>query len=246
MTPDELLKTATAMPLASPGYAPSGTRFTDRETFQIHYRTERKAVERWVPEPLKVVDPIVRFEVVKMGSASGCGIFHESGQMIEVELDGARGNLVHMLFLNSEAAILAGREVFGFPKKFGNPMLEVDGDALLGTLDVGKVRVATATMGYKYETSDSDQVLSETEETKTFLLKMLPHVDASLRVCELVQCSTVNVVMKGAWTGPGDVDFTPHALAPLTALPVVEVIKATHTIMDMSYGGAKVAHDYLA
>ena len=71
-----LLKSAYAMPLISPGFAPTGTRFCNRETLKVHYRTDRAALEKWVPEPLKIVDPMVAFEVVKMPDASGCGSFH--------------------------------------------------------------------------------------------------------------------------------------------------------------------------
>ena len=51
--------------------------------------------------------------------------------------------------------------------------------------------------------------------------------------------------MKGAWSGPGAVSFEPHALAPLTEPPVLEVLEITHTIMDMSLGLGKVIRDYL-
>ena len=149
---DELLQSAYAMPLISPGFAPTGTRFCNRETLKIHYRTDRAQLEKWVPEPLTIVDPVVAFEVVRIPDASGCGSFYESGQMIEVELDGVRGNFIHMLFLNNLAAILAGREVFGFPKKHGEPALRIDGDTLTGTLDVGQQRVATVTMGIQIPT----------------------------------------------------------------------------------------------
>ena len=38
----------------------------------------------------------------------------------------------------------------------------------------------------------------------------------------------------------------PHALAPLTELPVLEVVSATHIVADLTLGLGKVVHDYLA
>ena len=50
---------------------------------------------------------------------------------------------------------------------------------------------------------------------------------------------------KGAWTGPGALAFTPHAMAPVAELPVLEIISATHIIADLTLGLGKVVHDYL-
>jgi acetoacetate decarboxylase len=240
-----LLKTAYGMPLIRPAYPNSGSRMLNRETLAIRYRTDPDAVRKWVPEPLKIVEPVVTFEVVHMPDCSGLGGYHESGQTIEVELDGALGSLSHMMYLDNIAGMTAGREVLGFPKKLGFPSLGLDGDTMVGTLDIGKTRVATATMGYKYEALDSAAIKQQAESSNNFLLKMIPHVDGSLRICELVQYPITNVVTKGAWSGPGSLQFAPHALAPLTDLPVLEVLETTHTIMDMSLGLGKVVHDYL-
>ena len=241
-----LLKTAYAMPLIRPAYPHSGSRMLNRQTLSIRYRTDLDAVRKWVPEPMTVVDPVVTFEVAHLSDCSGLGDYHESGQVIDVELDGTEGTLSHMMYLDNIAGMTAGREVLGFPKKLGFPKLNVDGDTLVGTLDIGQSRVATATMGYKYEALDEHAIKQASETSNNFLLKIIPHVDGSLRVCELVQYPISGVVMKGAWKGPGALEFSPHALAPFTDLPVLEVVEATHMIMDMSLGLGKVVHDYLA
>jgi acetoacetate decarboxylase len=181
-----------------------------------------------------------------MPDCSGLGDYHESGQIIEVEFDGAKGSLSHMMYLDNIAGMTAGRKFLGFPKKLGFPSLHLEDDTLVGALDIGKTRVATATMGYKYQAMDLESVKRMTETANNFLLKIIPHVDGSLRVCEIVQYPITNVVMKGAWSGPGALDFAPHALAPFTDLPVLEVLGTTHTVMDISLGLGKVVHDYLA
>ena len=52
--------------------------------------------------------------------------------------------------------------------------------------------------------------------------------------------------MKGAWTGPAALSLTPHALAPVAELPVLEVVAATHILADLTLGLGKVVHDYLS
>jgi acetoacetate decarboxylase len=173
MDSETLLNTAYAMPLCRPAYANSGSRMLNRETLAIRYRTDPDAVRHWVPEPLKVVGPIVTFEVAHMPDCSGLGDYYESGQVIEVELDGTKGSISHMMYLDNIAGMTAGREFLGFPKKLGFPSLHLEGDTLVGTLDIGKTRVATATMGYKYKTLDLDAMKTATESAANFLLKII-------------------------------------------------------------------------
>jgi acetoacetate decarboxylase len=55
-----------------------------------------------------------------------------------------------------------------------------------------------------------------------------------------------NVDLKGAWSGPAALELYPHALAPLTHLPVLEVISGIHLIADLTLNLGEVVHDYLA
>jgi len=54
-----------------------------------------------------------------------------------------------------------------------------------------------------------------------------------------------DIDLKGAWTGPGQLTLFSHALAPLTELPVLEIVYATHIIADLTLGFGKVVHDYV-
>ena len=118
-------------------------------------------------------------------------------------------------------------------------------DTLVGTLDYGPVRVATGTMGYKHRAADLVAIKASLE-VPNFLLKIIPHVDGTPRICELVEYYIEDIDLKGAWTGPGALSLTPHALAPVAELPVLEVISAVHILCDLTLGLGKVAHDYLA
>lgn len=115
---------------------------------------------------------------------------------------------------------------WGFPKKLAKPTLRTEVDTLVGTLDYGRLRVATGTMGYKHGEADLSQVKASLE-APNFLLKIIPHVDGTPRICELVEYHLENVTIKGAWTGPAALHLSPHALAPVADLPVHEVVSAT-------------------
>jgi acetoacetate decarboxylase len=149
------------------------------------------------------------------------------------------------MFLDDDPPIAGGRELWGFPKKLAQPVLRVERDTLLGTLDYGGVRIATGSMGYKHRALPEDRLRAALAEPG-FLLKIIPHVDGSPRICELVRYFLTDVVVKGGWTGPAALSLAPHALAPVAELPVREVVSAAHIVADLTLGLGEVVHDYLA
>ena len=114
----------------------------------------------------------------------------------------------------------------------------------MGTLDYGQIRIAQATMGYKHREVDSATVLALLA-APNFLLKIIPHVDATPRICELVRYHTTQVKLHGAWTGPCSLELHPHALAPVSELPVLKIVSSLHFVADLTLGLGEVVHDYM-
>ncbi len=242
----EIRANAYSMPFVSPAYPKGPYHFVNREFFIITYRTDLDALRAIVPEPLTVKDPLVSFEFINMPDSSGFGSYTESGQVISViDQDGKPASYTHMMYLDDQAPIAAGRELWGFPKKLANPKLSVASDTVIGTLDYGPLRVANGTMGFKYEKLDIDAEQRKMAETPCYLLKIIPHVDGTPRICELVRYFSHNVKVHGAWTGPARLELFHHALAPIADLPVLEVVGAKHLICDLTLGLGEVAFDYL-
>ncbi len=244
MNIQDVKRNAFAMPLTSPAFPPGPYRFINREFLIVTYRTDLDALRAVVPEPLQVTEPIVKYEFIRMPDSTGFGDYTESGQVIPVTFEGVAGGYVHSMYLNDEAPIAAGRELWGFPKKLAAPSLTVERDTLLGSLDYGPVRVATATMGYKHRALDLNAV-RQGMLVPNYLLKIIPHVDGSARICELVRYFLEDVNVKGAWSGPAALQLAQHALAPVASLPVLEVLSGTHILADMTLGLGSVIHDYL-
>jgi acetoacetate decarboxylase len=235
---------AFAMPLTSPSYPRGPYRFVNREYLIITYRTDIDALRAVVPEPLQITDPIVKYEFIRMPDSTGFGNYTESGQVIPVTFNGVAGGFVHSMYLDDDSPIAGGREIWGFPKKLASPKLRAEKDTLIGTLDYGSIRVANGTMGYKHNTLDSAKVKASME-APNYLIKIIPHVDCSPRICELVRYSLTDIFVKGAWSGPAGLELFDHALAPVAELPVREVLSATHILADLTLGLGEVVHDYL-
>jgi acetoacetate decarboxylase len=241
---DDVRRTAYSMPLTNPSFPRGPYRFFNREYFIITYRTDPDALAAVVPEPLEVAEPVVKYEFIRMPDSTGFGDYTETGQVIPVRFKGEEGVYVHSMYLDDEGPIAGGRELWGFPKKLAKPTLHDELDTLVGTLDYGSMRIATGTMGYKHKVADHDAVKASLL-APNFLLKIVPHVDGTPRICELVEYELTDVNLKGAWTGPAALTLSSHALAPLAELPVLEIVSGMHIIADLTLPLGKVAHDYL-
>jgi acetoacetate decarboxylase len=233
-----------AMPFTNPSYPRGPYRFVNREYMIISYRTDPDALRAVVPEPLEIGDPIVKYEFIRMPDSTGFGDYTESGQVIPVTFEGVAGGYVHSMYLNDDAPIAGGREIWGFPKKLADPCLRTEKDALVGTLDYGGIRIANGTMGYKHKALDEGAILKALL-TPNYLLKIIPDVDCTPRICELIRYFLTDVTVKGAWSGPAGLELFDHALAPVAELPVREVLSATHVLADLTIGLGEVIHDYL-
>jgi len=244
MKEHEVRERAFAMPLTSPAYPRGPYRFVNREYLNITYRTDPAKLRALVPEPLMPDGDTVRYEFMRMPDSTGFGDYTETGQVIPVTFRGRKGGYSHSMFLNDDPPIAGGRELWGFPKKLADPTLRVESDTLVGTLNYGPLRVATGSMGYKHRQADVAAVAAALA-APNFLLKIIPHVDGTPRICELVEYYLEDITVKGAWNGPAALDLQSHALAPVGELPVLEVLSGMHILTDLTLGLGKVVHDYL-
>jgi acetoacetate decarboxylase len=244
LTKKDVLEGAFAIPFGNPAYPPGPDRFFDRPALTVQYRTDPDKARALVPEPLVLEDPIVNLTFLFM-VAPGLGDYYEVSQAMPVSLNGERLSFRPSMYASNVAAILNGREIWGLPKKFGSPLLTVQNDTLVGTLEYSGSLVARATMGYKYREMDLEEA-RKSLSTPTVVLKIIPHVDGNPRILELVRFEYADLVLKGAWTGPGALELFHHALAPLAELPVREIVSVTHTICDITLRYGKVVCDYLA
>lgn len=249
MKASDILDNATFMPFTAPPCSNGPYEFFDREYFIITYRTDPEKLRAIVPEPLQITDEaLVSYEFIRMPNSTGFGNYTESGQVIEViDAEGRHANYTHCMFLDDFGPTAGGRELWGFPKKMASPVLTVDNtDTLLGTLNYGSVRVATGTMAYKYDELDKATVKANMEKTPNYLLKLIPHVDGTPRICELVRYYLTDVEVKAAYTGPATLQLFDHVMAPVSKLPVLEIVKTSHIIANLTLALGEVAVDYIA
>lgn len=247
-----------SMPLASPSYPRGPYRFIDREYLIITYQSDPEAIRAQLPEPLEPDgSDTVLYEFIKMPDSSGFGNYTESGIVIPARFRGEKVNFTAQMYLDDEPPISGGREIWGFPKKYAKPVLATTEDTLTGSLHYAGAQVALGTMRYKQEhltydlageavcTSCTEELGHKLRKTQVNL-KLIPHVDGSLAIAQLVAYNLTDITIKGAWSGPARLHLVPHVNAPVADLPVRKVIGGMHFIADLTLPYGRVLHDYRA
>ena len=247
MTRDEILQVP-SMPAFSPSYPRGPYRFLRREYLIITYETDAEALRRALPEPLEPhPENLVYYEWMKMPDSSGFGDYEESGSGAVATYNGEACNFSIQMYLDDEPPITAGREICGFPKKWGVPRLKVMKDTLTGTLHYDEERVAMGTMTYKHKSLEN-----ELDTVKVGLgrlnvnLKLLPDVTGAPKVAQLVGYRLENITVHGAWDGEARLDLIPHVNCRVADLPVKRIVGGRHMIVDFTLPYGQVLHDYLA
>ncbi|MGO7896426.1 acetoacetate decarboxylase [Rhizobium ruizarguesonis] len=240
---------AFAMPLNNPAYPRPPYKFYNREFVVINYRTDPETLRAVVPEPLEVIGDTVAYEFIRMPDSTGFGDYTETGQVIPVRFTTPSGKVqegsyVHAMYLDDNSPIAGGREIWGFPKKLATPKLSHEQETLVGTLHYGSVLCVRATMGYKHRELPLEP-LAKAMAKPAFVLKVIPDVDGSPRICELVRYYLEDVTLKGAWAGPAALQLFEHVMCDVARLPMREITSASHYIADLTLGLGEVVFDYL-
>ena len=221
-------------------------RMRNTEILTVVYRTDAAAADRMVPAPLELLGDLVLVHLYRMHDADWFGRYGESAVQIPVRHPGSgtEGAYSPLLFVESDGAVAAGREIYGQPKKGGTIEIASDGDLLVGRVRRNGIDVLTATTPYKQTPGNADDLERHAGFRTNVNLKVVPATDGSgAAVRELTARTLADVVVREVWRGPGTLELRPNAQAPVHLLPVVEVVEAFHWVADFTLVYGEVLED---
>lgn len=210
------------------------------------YRTTLAAVASVLPFPLEPASDIVAIHLYQMNDTDFFGSYEESAVQTDVHIPGTgvRGAYSPYLFLNSDGAIAAGREMYGQPKKYGQPNIRVKQDLIVGTVKRNGVRFLRVTTPYKQQRAELVDAQKIFDFVTNINYKVIPASTGGVAIRELTAREFDAVTVHDCWRAPGTVEISPHAQAPVHRLPVVEMLDAFYWSCDFTLGPARVVHTY--
>ena len=231
------------MPLDAPLYAKPPIYYEGAESLGFTYETDAEAALDMLPDGLEVTKPAIATVLFLTYPFSTLGPYEEAILGISCLWQGKPRFYIPHIAVNSDIPQAAGREIWGYPKKFACIMLGEEGDLHWGRMErpegnpivSGVMRpekpVAAAPPG---------------PPVPGLSLRVIPSPEegAPPSLIELIETVTRSTTLE-AWEGPGSLQFHGDSdIDPWSRLAVKRLISAHYRKYDMVLPGGKVIKTY--
>jgi acetoacetate decarboxylase len=244
-----------SMPLHSPLYDESPWEYDDCEAVAA-FVTFDETVEELLPEGLEPYSkPIQGGYWISHYPFSTLGEYCEALLVIQVkDLKGNMGYYIPYIYVTNDAALAAGREVVGAPKKLAHIELQKEYNTVMGVLERPKgKRLLTVTM---FPSARAEGPLIEAilpRETPLLSLRVIPSLKGGKpEIAQLISWAAVIGFHKDergrqkSWVGSASVTYdSPSAVDPIHELKVLETITALYFKFDMALITKEVQKSYV-
>ncbi len=227
-----------SMPSDAPAFQAPPYYYRNAQAVSIKFETDPEAALEVLPEPLELIEPACGNLSFYWYPFTTFGPYHECILRLYARYDGKPLTYVQQIFVDTEPPMLAGREVWGFPKKLAKISFTRDRDMILGALErPAGVRLATVLM------RPEKPLAHVGSNGPTTGLRIIPSADPSSArpaLAELIAADSEHKVRE-AWEGPASISFPDRsAFDPVDRFPVRRILKAVYMEYDIMLPGGRV------
>jgi acetoacetate decarboxylase len=233
-----------SIPAAAPLYPPPPYRYRDCPLMVIPFTAGPGVIRRLVPEPLEPNPDDLAYVAIGHLHNDRLGSTHEAFIVVPSS-DGTRvGNFAVFLYLENDACVTSGREIWGWPKKLAEIDFAETPERAEATVRRGGADLIAASVAPDRETAVEDLGLSPV----WFNLKIVPSVveGAPPDVLQLTATTFADLEVRDARSGRAELAFGSTGEDPLAELMDVREVASGHR-MTMAFRllHGEVVHDYL-
>ncbi len=227
-----------SMPADAAAYQSPPFYYRNTRSISVAFETDSEAALQALPTALALHEPATAVLSFYEYSWTTFGPYNEAILSLLVEHKGRPMTYIMHIAVTTEPPMLAGREIWGFPKKLAHIEFKSEKDMVYGTLDrPAGVRLASAIVRPERPATNGH---SSAPPAVSF--RLIPSAEENGRpVCaEIIETHT-EVKVHEAWTGTGSIAFAECSrLDPWNRLPVKRVIQASYVLSEMTLGFGKV------
>jgi acetoacetate decarboxylase len=185
-------------------------------------------------------------------SFSTVGEYHEFLSVIQVEdPKGEIGYYIPYIYVTNDAALAAGRELAGAPKKLARIELKKEYDLVQGILErpSGK-RLVTFTMKPNFRASYDFISTILPKPTPLLSVRHLPPINGKGGATQLVKWyASIDFHSSGnertIYSGPASITYdSPSVIDPVHKIGIAEILVATYFQFDMKLGFTEILKEY--
>lgn len=225
--------------------------FYDTETLSVLWETKPEIVERLLPPPLKPAEkPIVYAYICDFPRTNWGEPYQEGALFLRAKFDDCEGFYCLAMPVTYDIALVGGREIFGFPKKFGTIELNRGGNQVNGWVERHAVRFAElkATLSGNFNTPDAEDIFNQVFVPGTnnvfYNFKHFPSPDwKAFDYNPRLVKEEVEVNHKSMEIGEAEVILRSSDNDPWAEVEIVRVLGAVYTKSDLSMQKANVVDE---
>jgi acetoacetate decarboxylase len=225
-------KIGNTMPADSPAYQAPPYYYRNVQAIAVSFETDPDAALGALPAPLTLQQPATAALSFYDYPWTTFGPYKEAILALMVEHQGKPMAYIQQIVVDTEPPMLAGRELWGYPKKLAKITYQTERDMIFGTMErPASIRLASCIVRPERPAPSSIKPISTAAS-----LRILPAADPDAKkpLCAEIVETNVAVTLREAWVGTGSVAFAEHsALDPWDRFPVKRVLQAVHMTYDM-------------
>lgn len=233
------------LPQYSPLYPDLPYKYNDYKRLSVFGQADEDAVRELLPDQLGYVSNEFEAFVLSAPDIEGLPPYYEGGVVVSAGYDDIEG--AHMLceYVNNDAAVAAGREIWGYPKKMATVTFDEDGSTASGTI----TRNGTNILQLSF--SEQDRDLDRPQLFPRLQVKQIPSADGSrYGINQIVKMSfegdesDFNADDVSQYTtGTASIEFGQSETDPLYKLAPTEITGGTVTTGSFHLGTGEVVAD---
>jgi acetoacetate decarboxylase len=227
-----------SMPADAGAYQSPPFYYRNTRSISVAFETDPEAALHALPAPLAIAEPATAVLSFYEYPWTTFGPYKEAILSLLVEHKSRPMSYIMHIAVTTEPPMLAGREIWGFPKKLAQIEFKSEKDMVYGTLErPAGVRLASAIVRPERPANNGH---SSAPPAVSF--RLIPSAEENGRpVCADIIETHTEVKVHEAWTGIGSIAFAEGSrLDPWNRLPVKRVIQASYVLSEMTLGFGKV------
>jgi len=222
-----------SMPVNAPLYPKPPYLYKGATMLLFEYVTDPEVASNILPAELSVSDSAMAGLVFAHYPWSSLGAYDEVIVYLKAMFQGREVQYAAYLYVTTDAAMAAGREMGGYPKKIAK--IDIDsGVCFSGRMErPSGIPLCSGVLAPQFQAPAAVVPIPMTFNYITLRLIPSPQKDAPPTLAELLE--TTWTLTKGeAWVGSGSCSFTgASALDPLHMVPIVKPVASLYITGDM-------------
>jgi acetoacetate decarboxylase len=233
-----------SMPELSGLYGKPPFEYREAKQLTVVFQTDPRVLRELVPPPLVPNEDAMMLLSSSEFVSTGFGRYLEAHLLTHATFEGRLVNFSIYLVLDSDVAIGAGREIWGFPKKLGRLSLDMKDDVVSTTVERGGCKIIEAAVQLAELGTEED--LGGTPEWVT--RRFIPNVSLSAPpdIDQLTSTTLTNVVTHDVYKGGATLAFGSSPADRLAEIPINQITGGFYFEYQFTLNDGKVIHDYLA